>query len=905
MNQIMQTRKCLSRVFTFAFCWVSLSCAQAACDCTYALLYDQNAGYSQIAVDDFFVYFGDNLGNIKRVPKAGGAVTVVATYPGNRVITGIAVDANNIYFGVVGPLPAGYTANVGDVASVPKTGGSITTLTTQATNVIFLDVDATHVYWDSYGHFPNSYSFPEKNGFIGRVPIGGGVVETIVSGLATSDSFALDGGDVYFGETGYVSPSSTTGALKKVAKTGGSATTLYSGVVGYVSTDASYVYCSSHFDGQVFRVPKAGGARQVYLSSLVFPAQVKYRDNQLYFAVDDNAGANGFVGVLDVNSGASQILKSGIPASIAVAVDDCAVYGMGKDGNQVGTVHRICRPSAGVVPATQFSLATTSVSVSEGSSAGYASIQINRTGDTTFTASVGYKLVAGTALVDSDYTDYSILYGDQAIEFQAGVTSQIVNIPITKDTVAEPDESFGFYLSSPTVGAGLGSPTNAVIAILDNDRPGPGKPIGTFTADIGTQFSGTVYAVARQNDDRIVVGGQFSSVNETNRNNIARILSGGPLDLSFDPGTGPNSDVYTVAVQADGKAVIAGYFSSVNGVSRPGCARLDASGALDAGFTPPSLASFLPTYYAVVVQPDGKVLIGGSGGFNTTNLARLNTDGTLDSTVTVGSGTSGSIYSLALQADGKVLVGGSFTLFNGSPATNLVRLEADGAVDATFDARILGVQFQTSVRSIIPLADGKILIGGGFTNVNGTVRTNVARLMTNGVLDASFAPALSLNGSVMTMAVQSDGKALIGGGFNLPGAMRVARLNTDGGLDTSFDVGAGPNGSVYQVLSLPSGDVLVGGGFTTFNELPAKRLVVLRGAAATPAAPAFLSFAPLAGQFRVVFSVVNGSTYILESSTNLTNWTGLQTNTSNGSDITFTDSDAPSQPYRFYRIKLP
>lgn len=872
--------------------------ARAQCTCTNLLLYSTNAGYSQVAVDDTFVYFGDNAGNLKKVPKTGGAVITVATYPGNRVITGVAVDATHIYVGIVGPLPQGYTANVGDIAAVPKTGGAFTTLTTLATNVIYLDVDGTHVYWDSYGYFPGP-GWPQANGFIARVPKAGGAVQMLATGLATSDNFALDGNDVYFGETGYVSPAFTAGGIKKVPKTGGAVTTVYSGIAGYVATDVDYVYASSHFAGEIFRVPKAGGARQNYLGGLVFPAQVRRRDNHLYFAVDDNAGANGFVGVLDVTSGASQILKSGIPAAIAVAVDDCAVYSMGKDGSNVGTVHRICRPGV-VTPTTSFSLATNALSVTE--FGGSVTIQVNRTGDTTFAASVRYNSADGTATAGSDY-DSSWAQG--VLDFQPGESNKTLILPlIMADTLAEPDETFAFFLYQPSLSAALGSPTNLTITILDNDRPGPGKPVTNFAADIGTQFSGDVKAVARQGDGRLVVGGQFSSVNGTNRNNVARVFAHGALDASFGTEAGANSAVYAVALQADGQAVIAGAFSSVQGTNRPGCARLTTSGVLDTNFVPPKLSSF-PIHNALVIQPDGKIIVGGNFAFGGTNLARLNTNGALDATFAVSAGANGSIYSLALQPDGKVLVGGSFTSCNGQAATNLVRLTSSGAVDQTFNAAVLGIQFQTSVRSILPLADGRILIGGSFTNVNGVVRSNLARLLSNGGLDTNFVAAPNLNGAVMAMAAQADGKLLLGGGFNLPGAKGVARLQADGSHDTSFDVGAGPNGSVNQLLLLPEGDVLVAGSFTLFNELPAKRLVVLRGAPAQPPAPAFLFFGRMADVFRLVFAVPNGSNYVLEASSNLTGWTALESNVSTGADITFDDPGVSTRSRRFYRIRMP
>jgi hypothetical protein len=136
------------------------------------------------------------------------------------------------------------------------------------------------------------------------------------------------------------------------------------------------------------------------------------------------------------------------------------------------------------------------------------------------------------------------------------------------------------------------------------------------------------------------------------------------------------------------------------------------------------------------VQPDGKILLGGL--FTTVNgqtrngIARLNADGTLESAATFnpGSGPNGYVSTMTLQANGKVLIGGNFTTVNGLPRGGIARLGANGTVEstATFDP---GTGADTGVGSVALQADGRILLGGAFTTVNGTTRNKIARLVND------------------------------------------------------------------------------------------------------------------------------------------------------------------------------
>lgn len=349
---------------------------------------------------------------------------------------------------------------------------------------------------------------------------------------------------------------------------------------------------------------------------------------------------------------------------------------------------------------------------------------------------------------------------------------------------------------------------------------------GTLDAsfDPGTGVNNTVNSLAVQTDGKILIGGQFTTYNNTERNRIARLNTAGTLETAFNPGTGVNQTLFSVVPQPDGKVLIGGLFTTLNGLSRNYIARLNADGTLDASFNTPGtgLNSFVNT---IVVQPDGKVLIGGGfsnvNGINRNYIARLNADGTLDASFNPsGTGFGNVVESLVRQPDGKVLVGGFFMDYNGTSRPFIARLNTDGTLDASFNTT--GTGLDNSVGSIALQPDGKVLVGGQFASYNGTSRNRIARLNADGTLDAGFNTGTGANGNINSIAIQSDGKVLIGGMFtsyNGTGRNRIARLNADGTLDMTFNPGTGANKDVNSVLVQADGKVLIGGIFTTFNSM--------------------------------------------------------------------------------------
>jgi uncharacterized delta-60 repeat protein len=358
------------------------------------------------------------------------------------------------------------------------------------------------------------------------------------------------------------------------------------------------------------------------------------------------------------------------------------------------------------------------------------------------------------------------------------------------------------------------------------------NPDGTLdmSFDPGAGGGPAMICVAVQADGKILVGGTCSTLGGGGsgiytRHFIGRLYPDGTLDTNFDPGA--NSSVRAVAMQADGKVIVGGDFTTLGGggigtVTRNRLARINPDGTLDTAFDPGANGEV----NALAIQADEKILVAGNfttlggGGTGTTlrnHLGRLNPDGTLDITFTRGA--NRAVLALALQADGKILIGGDFTKLAGSPAiarSRIARFTADGTADISFDPGA-----NRTVRSLAVQLDGKILVGGDFTALGGggtgtTTRKRIGRLNPDGTLDITFNPGAG--GSVRALALQADGKILVGGDFtNLGRSARnfIGRLDPDGTLDTTFNPGA--NFSVLSLALQADGKILVAGDFTTLG----------------------------------------------------------------------------------------
>jgi uncharacterized delta-60 repeat protein len=296
-----------------------------------------------------------------------------------------------------------------------------------------------------------------------------------------------------------------------------------------------------------------------------------------------------------------------------------------------------------------------------------------------------------------------------------------------------------------------------------------------------------------------------------------------PSPDSFNPSANNASGSTVVSafvIQPDGKILIGGSFTQIGGQGRTNIARLFSNGTVETNFHPVVLGIVSAEVKCLALQTNGQILLGGSfstlSGQSRHNIGRLNPDGTLDTTFNPGPD-PGPVRTLAVLPDGKILMSGNFITFGTQVRSGIARLNPNGSLDTNFNARISG-----SVLYVLPQADGKVLAGGSFTQIGGQSRTNFARLNSDGSLDFSFNPALS--GIVYPHAVQPDGKIIVDVGAS--GATHVMRLNADGSVDPTFTVPPYCN-SVGSAGLQADGKILVSGGFTSFWGQPRNYLAKL------------------------------------------------------------------------------
>jgi uncharacterized delta-60 repeat protein len=346
----------------------------------------------------------------------------------------------------------------------------------------------------------------------------------------------------------------------------------------------------------------------------------------------------------------------------------------------------------------------------------------------------------------------------------------------------------------------------------------------TFTGNSGTLKYGSdlssVYS-DRSLVDRGFVNSIVGTGSTTVLNSTTVVSNFGTVDPSYATGTTFNSTVLATAFQTDGRILVGGQFTTFKGGSQNRLIRLNNDGSKDTSFNVGT--GFDANVLALAIQTNGKILVGGQfttfTGSSSSRIIRLNSDGSKDTTFTIGSGFSGStnnVNVIALQSDGKVIVGGTFTSYSGVTKNGIVRLNTNGTIDSSFN---VGSAFGASpaVLSLAIQSDGKIIVGHSNSTYSGTSVFTIIRLNTNGSLDTSFNIGSGFNFGVLALAIQSTGKIIAGGNFDTFSTSGSIRFNTDGSRDTTFNSGTGFNGSVRTIVILDDDRVIVGGDFTQYN----------------------------------------------------------------------------------------
>jgi uncharacterized repeat protein (TIGR01451 family)/uncharacterized delta-60 repeat protein len=514
---------------------------------------------------------------------------------------------------------------------------------------------------------------------------------------------------------------------------------------------------------------------------------------------------------------------------------------------------------------------------------GVVAVTVNRRYGAVGNISVAYATTTGTAQPGVNYEPtngvLTWLNGD--------ATPKTFFVTVLSNNAVEGDLTVGLVLSNALGGATLGAPAQATLTILDSSV-GPGFLtfasaqytvaenstnavitvlrtngwLGEVSVDYATAdgsgvagvhyqaVSGTLVLTNGQVTGSIVVplielaGAdlnktvRLSLFNPTNAglgaitNAVLTITESSPVAGSVNVGFAPfiNGSVDALFVQTNGenKIYIGGTFTMVDGVARSNVARLNLNGTLDTVYNV-GVGPSNGVVRAIVALEDGRAYVGGSfTGFGTSTnryLVRLLPDGAVDPTFNAQ--LDNAVNALYVQPDGRILVGGLFTRVGFTQRSYLVRLNTNGVADFSFG---FGEGPDAPVRAIAVQSDGRIVIGGDFTHVGGLPRARVARLLASGMVDTTFNPGAGPEGSVRSVVVDAENRVLMGGLFTTVSGVsrgRIARLLPSGALDLEFNPGGGADEFVNSIALQPDGRILAGGAFTSFNGYPRSRLTRL------------------------------------------------------------------------------
>jgi uncharacterized delta-60 repeat protein len=321
-----------------------------------------------------------------------------------------------------------------------------------------------------------------------------------------------------------------------------------------------------------------------------------------------------------------------------------------------------------------------------------------------------------------------------------------------------------------------------------------------------------ILSIALDPDGSMYIGGLFEGVDGFTHGNIAKLNSNGTR-ATFNTGAGFNRYVSRITYTGATTIYVTGLFTTYFTQTLNRLAKVSSGGARGSGI--PNTSGFDNLTQDVKVQSDGKLIVVGNfttyAGVAAGRVVRLNANGTRDATFNYS--TINIINACIIQSDGKILLGG---------LSGLTRRNSNGTADTGFT--------DTPGSYIICMAlqsDGKILVGGSFTTWNGNTHNRIVRLNANGTIDSDFNPGTGFNNAVRAIAVESDGKILVGGSFttfNGNTHTRIVRLNSDGslaskGFSTVGFVGTlGPNFSdVFTIVIQPDNKILIGGAFNRYD----------------------------------------------------------------------------------------
>ena len=511
---------------------------------------------------------------------------------------------------------------------------------------------------------------------------------------------------------------------------------------------------------------------------------------------------------------------------------------------------------------------------------GSFTVVVDRYGDAGEPASVRLTSSDGTAVSPGDYAAV-----DTVLSWPAGDdTARETTIPLVDDANMDGDLSFTLALTEAS-GLRLFNDTATVtikdddsLPVITNQPTATDGIIGESTSFSVTASSPTAESYQWYLDGATIdgatsptltidpiTGDDAGAYTVVVTNNYASVTSDpavltaveNPASITSEfVDANLNGRVTDIAPLPNGGAVIVGFFTDAGGISGQNyVARINADGSVDPTFSAPDILDFSVWIKSVLVQQDGKILLGGTFTLKldestwVRHIARLNADGTPDlpfmTNVLNAVGFSDEIEALALLPDGKIAVGGEFELWSGNSlgSGNLVRLNPDGTLDGAYAAP---GGIRGTVQSILPLPDGSLLANRQRYNSDLTHDTEVYSQFPSDLALHPDGDYLWPRGSTMekvgpdgvvrwtspnvdwqTAVAQNNGKILVGG--EKSNGPYIERYLADGADDTTFFTGTGFNGTVYAIAIGDTGRIWIGGQFSSYDGTPATNLAILNG----------------------------------------------------------------------------
>ena len=352
------------------------------------------------------------------------------------------------------------------------------------------------------------------------------------------------------------------------------------------------------------------------------------------------------------------------------------------------------------------------------------------------------------------------------------------------------------------------------------------KPNGTLDTTYESGVGLNRFAIANLISGSILyTGGTFTSYKAPGATGVTLLSNSATISSSFNPGISSPNAIQSICKQSDSKVILAGTntLTTYSGSTVAGMWRVNTNGTIDSTFKPGTGFNGLP--YDMYTQTDDKIVIGGTfttysgSSTSTTRLMRINPNGTQDLIYRTGTGLNQYTTRILVRDSGAVVAAGFFTTYSGSSANFIVQTNSDGTRDNTFN---IGAGFNNNVNTAATQSDGKLIVGGDFTTYSGSATVRLVRINTDGTKDTTFNIGGAHNATVNAVAVQSDGKIIVGGAFTSysgSASNRLMRINTNGSKDTTFNVGTGLSAAPSNngITIGPDGIIYCIGTFFTYS----------------------------------------------------------------------------------------